>query len=81
VHRGLSLEEAIQSVTIEPAYATHEEHIKGSLREGKLADIIVLDQDPFKVRGTAFTKTPVFLTIVNGKIAYDGSVTTIKSGQ
>ncbi len=73
----LTIEQSIEAYTLGSAYATREEHVKGSLREGKYADMIIFEKDPFKVRGPEFLKIPVYMTIVAGKIAYDGSVATI----
>ncbi len=42
----ISVEDAIKVGTINGAYASYEEHIKGSLEIGKLADLVVLDKDP-----------------------------------
>jgi predicted amidohydrolase YtcJ len=42
----------------------------GSLESGKLADVIVLDQDLFKVPADAVGKTKVLLTVVGGKIVW-----------
>lgn len=45
----LTLEEAIQSYTIHPAYAAGMEHQLGKLIPGFLADLIILDEDPYKL--------------------------------
>jgi len=44
----LSVEEAIRCYTLNSAYAAFEEDIKGSIEEGKLADLVVLSEDPYK---------------------------------
>mgnify|MGYP000866222614 CR=1 FL=1 len=41
--------EALQAVTINAAWQYHEEDRKGSLEEGKLADLVILDRDPLAV--------------------------------
>lgn len=61
---GMSYENALKSITINPAKALGIDNRVGSIEVGKDADIAVFDGDPFKAR----TKT--VLTIVNGKIAY-----------
>ena len=43
--RASRCEEAIEAYTINPAYASHEEKLKGTLTEGKLADLVVLSND------------------------------------
>lgn len=62
--------EALQSYTINAAYAAFEEDVKGSLTPGKFADIVVLSQDLLSVREDLIPATEVDLTIVGGKIAY-----------
>ncbi len=62
--------EALQSYTINAAYAAFEEDVKGSLAPGKFADIVVLSQDILSVREDLIPATEVDLTIVGGKVAY-----------
>lgn len=73
----ITLEQALEAYTLGSAYATREEHVKGTLREGKYADIVVLDKDIFKVRAKDWPKIGVYMTIVNGKIVFDGSQSQI----
>ncbi|MEW6057996.1 MAG: amidohydrolase family protein [Bdellovibrionota bacterium] len=71
------LEQAIEAYTLGPAYATREEHVKGSIREGKYADLVILEKDPFQAKGKDLLKVSVSTTIVAGKIVYDTSVPMI----
>jgi len=66
----LSLEQAIDGYTLGAAFAGHREKSEGSIEPGKLADLIVLDQDLFKIAPSDIHKTNVLLTIVGGKIVY-----------
>lgn len=75
----LALQEAIDAYTLGSAYATHEEHVKGSLREGKYADLVVLNQDPFKARDRDLLKIEIVYTISGGKIVYNANEPTITS--
>ncbi len=77
----ITMEQALLAYTLGSAYATHEEHIKGSIREGKFADLVVLDQDPFKAKGVALLKIPVYLTITGGQIVYDSTIPKVKAAQ
>jgi imidazolonepropionase-like amidohydrolase len=61
---GISFEDALKSITINPAKALGIDNRVGSIEIGKDADIAVFDGDPFKAR----TKT--CFTIVDGEIAY-----------
>lgn len=62
--------EALQSYTINNAYAAFEEDIKGSLVPGKLADIVVLSQDILEVEESKIPATDVLYTILGGEIKY-----------
>jgi predicted amidohydrolase YtcJ len=69
----LTIEEAIEAATKNPAWASFEEAIKGTLAPGKLADIAVFDTNLVEV-GKAdparLLKARVLYTIVEGKIVY-----------
>ncbi len=67
----LTVEEALRLYTVNAAYASFEENIKGTIEEGKLADMIVLSEDPFKVEPERIKEINVLMTIVGGKIVYD----------
>ena len=67
----ISLEEAIKGYTWNGAYAMLAEGRKGSLEEGKLADIVVLDQDLFKIDPAKIKDARVTMTIVGGRVVYE----------
>lgn len=69
----MSRMEALESYTINNAYAAFEEDIKGSLTPGKLADITVLTQDILTIDDDLIPETEVAMTIVGGKILYDAT--------
>jgi len=66
----VSLENTIKAYTLGAAFAGHREKTEGSLEPGKLADLIVLSQDLFKIEPTEIAKTEVLLTMVGGKVVY-----------
>ena len=66
----LSLEDTIRAYTLGAAFAGHREKTEGSLEEGKLADLIILDRDLFKIEPSDIGETQVLLTMVGGKIVY-----------
>ena len=66
----LSRIEALQTYTINAAYAGFEEDIKGSLTPGKLADITVLSKDILTIPEDEIPTTEVVYTIVGGKVMY-----------
>lgn len=66
----VTLPQAIRAYTLDAAYAEFEDRRKGSLRPGKLADIIVLSQNPFEISPLKIRETKVLLTIVGGRIVH-----------
>ncbi len=66
----LSRLEALESYTINNAYAAFEEDIKGSLTPGKLADITVLSKDIMTIPEEEILDTEMVYTIVGGEIVY-----------
>lgn len=67
----VSVEAAIRSVTINAAWQCHSEHEIGSLEPGKLADFVVLQDDPRTVRPTAISDIRVLETWMNGERVYN----------
>ncbi len=67
---GLSVMDAIRLYTTFSAFAGFEEDIKGSIEAGKLADLIVLSDDPFEVPVDALQDIRVITTIVGGRTVY-----------
>ena len=66
----LTVEDTIRAYTLGAAFAGRREKTEGSIEAGKLADIIVLSQDLFKVEPSDIGKTEVMLTMVGGKVVY-----------
>ncbi len=66
----ISLEEAIRGYTLNGAYAEFSENLKGSVEKGKLADLVVLSRNIFKIQPDEIQKTEVKMTIFNGKVIY-----------
>ena len=62
--------EALHAMTLAAAYAGFEEHDKGSIEVGKLADLTILDQDLTTVPEAEILKSEVLLTIVGGEVVY-----------
>jgi hypothetical protein len=63
--------EALKSYTINGAYASFEENLKGSIKPGKLADFVVLSNDLLNCPEEQILNTKVAYTIVGGKILYE----------
>ena len=66
----LGLEQAIHSYTLGAAIGSRRDKSEGSIEPGKLADLIILSQDLFKLDPHQIYKTRVLLTVVGGKIVY-----------
>lgn len=66
----ISVEEAIWIYTMASAYASFEEDLKGSITPGKLADFVVLGEDPRIVDPDEIKDIPVEMTVVGGEIKY-----------
>lgn len=66
----ISIEDAIKCYTINSAYASFEENIKGSIEVGKLADLIVLSDDILTIDPVKIKDAQVEMTVFNGKIIY-----------
>ena len=67
---AFTVQEALDSYTIRSAEASFEEHIKGRIAPGFLADFVVLGDDPFAVDPFALRDVPVLATYVNGVKVY-----------
>ncbi len=68
--KGMNVEEAIRAVTIDPAWHIGMEDKIGSLEVGKLADIVVLEDNPFDVDPLMIEEIDVLATMVDGKFVY-----------
>jgi len=62
--------EALYSYTLGNAYAAFEEDLKGSLTEGKLADLVVLSKDLINCADEEILDTKVLMTFVGGELKY-----------
>ena len=67
----ITVEEAIRVGTVNGSYASYEENLKGSIEPGKLADLVVLGRDPFKVDPLELINIPIQRTIVGGKWVFE----------
>lgn len=62
--------EALKAVTINGAYAYFEEDKKGSIAEGKLADLVILDRNPLKTPVSELKDIKVTETLKEGETVY-----------
>ncbi len=67
---GCTPMEAIRAYTIDGAYAAHEEDGKGSIEEGKLADLVAVDRDPLSIDPRDLKNVETVMTIIDGEVVY-----------
>jgi predicted amidohydrolase YtcJ len=66
-----TLEQALYVWTMGGAFASFEEHSKGSIEPGKLADFVVLGANPAQVDPLAIKDVAVDMTVIGGKVVYE----------
>jgi len=66
----LTLDQTVEAYTMGVAYAGKREKTEGSIEHGKLADMIIVDQDLFAIDPHKIDQTKVLLTMVGGKVVY-----------
>mgnify|MGYP005834402849 CR=1 FL=1 len=66
----LSVQEAVESFTLQAAYAGFAEEERGTIEPGKQADLVVLDRDLFEIPAEGILQAKVLYTIVGGQIVY-----------
>ncbi|HKB12570.1 MAG TPA: amidohydrolase [Vicinamibacterales bacterium] len=68
----VTVDQALTIATINGAYASSEENLKGSITAGKLADFVVLEKDPHDVDPDQIMNIKVNRTVIGGKTVYGG---------
>lgn len=67
----ISVAETVRAYTTGSAYAEFQEKAKGSITPGKLADLVILSRDIFKIDPAEIDKVKVELTMVDGRVVYE----------
>src|SRR5689334_10819675 len=67
----ISIEETVRAYTVGSAYAEFQENVKGTITLGKLADLVLLDRDIFKIDPNEIENVKVVLTMVDGRVVYE----------
>ena len=70
-NQRITVEEALRVLTINGAYASYEENIKGSIEAGKLADLAVLTDDPLAADPMALSQIRCERTMLGGRWVYE----------
>ena len=68
----ITVEEAVRAYTVGSAYAEFQEQVKGTIARGKLADLVILSKDIFKIDSKDIEKAKVVTTIMDGRVVYEG---------
>jgi predicted amidohydrolase YtcJ len=64
---AVTLEQALHATCVAPAWLSHDERIRGTLVPGRLADLVVLDRDPFACTPDELAQVQVVATMVAGR--------------
>jgi predicted amidohydrolase YtcJ len=67
----ISVEESLRTQTLHGAYASFEDHDKGSIERGKLADLVVLGRDPLREDPSSLISIPIERTMVGGRWVFE----------
>jgi predicted amidohydrolase YtcJ len=67
----LTVDETVRAYTFGSAYAEFAESVKGAITPGKLADIVMLDRDIYKIPPAEIDQAKVVLTLINGRVVYE----------
>ncbi len=70
----ISVEDAVKCYTLNSAYAAFEENIKGSIEPGKLADLVVLNENIFNIPSERIKDVKADMTIFDGEIIFNRNI-------
>lgn len=71
---GLKRQTVVRAITMNSSYELHQEAQTGSLEAGKMADLIVLDRNFFKIPAEQIADIRVLLTVVGGEVVYQSDM-------
>ena len=71
ISEAVSVADAIHAYTVNGAYMSYEEKIKGKLEVGYLGDLIIIDKDIYNIENTKIKDINVLYTITGGRVVYE----------
>ena len=74
----IPVEAALRHYTIDAAWGTHDEQVRGSLEVGKFADFVVLSENILEIDPTKISEAKVLKTVMNGRVTFDAIPTTLR---
>lgn len=77
----LTVQEALEMLTIHGAYAAHQEEVIGSLKPGKYADLVILSGNPLTSAVEQIPGIAVLMTMVGGEVRYCAAGQTVMCGE
>jgi predicted amidohydrolase YtcJ len=68
--KGMAVKDALETYTVNAAYASFDEDRKGTIEPGKLADFVILSDDLFEAQPNEIKRVTVEMTVVDGRVVY-----------
>ena len=68
--QAITVDQALRSMTLDSVYLAFEEDLKGTLMEGKLRDVVVLEANPYEVSPQEIRDIPLGVTVVGSEVVY-----------
>ncbi len=69
----IAVEDALRAYTIDAAYASFEEQLKGSIERGKLADLVLIDRDITQIPALTIRDARILATVVGGRVVFEAA--------
>jgi len=69
----IGVEEALRAYTVNGAFASFDDKVKGSLERGKLADLVLIDRDLTRISPETIRDAHVVMTVVGGRVVFERS--------
>jgi hypothetical protein len=70
LNQTITAEQALRALTIDAAYANFQDHELGSITPGKLADVVILSDNPLAVPASDINNIQVLMTMIDGKVEH-----------